>query len=218
MALSFPLLLSEFFVPLAKIQTTFFLGSSVAFNETGSGEVIPADFGPRLWQGSITVQANAYKDIDTLQARIELLFQAGASFRVTQSARRGTVLDPNGTILGASTPQITSVAGNNRDVAISGLPASYVLSQGDLVSFSYLSSPTRSALHRVVTTTTANGSGVIAAVELMPPIRPGYATPININLYDPSCKAVVKPGSFAVPSTSRAIVTTMSFDWQQTLR
>jgi hypothetical protein len=218
MALPFPLSLANLFNGLAKAETRFFLGEATSVTETQGGEILQAAYGARLWQGSITVRGNPYVDLDSLLARAELLMQAGASFRVSQSVRSGPLLDPEGIALGGAMPTITAVAGNNRDITLAGLPAGYVLSQGDLMSFQYLSAPVRHALHRIVTSATANGSGVIGSVEVMPPLRAGFATPIAIDLISPSCKAVIVPGSFKDPATSRAVKTTFSFDWRQTLR
>jgi hypothetical protein len=218
MALSFPLSLANVFNGLAKVETRFFLGEATSVTETQGGEILLAAYGARLWQGSITVRGNAYSNLDLLMVRVALLQQAGASFTVTQSARSGPQADPDGTLLGASTPTITSVAANNQDLTIAGLPVGYVLSQGDLLGFQYLTSPVRRALHQVVTTQAANGSGAISSVQVMPPLRAGFAAPITIDLVNPVCKAVIVPGSFKDPATSRAVKTTFSFDWRQTLR
>lgn len=217
MALSFPLLLGEFFNPLGRVDTTMDLGSAVQSEVTQGGEVIQSAYGARLWTGKVTVRGNTYTNLDQVTARAKLLRQAGASFLVTHPWREGPQADPTGSILGASTPTIVSVAGNMRDVTINGLPAGYLLTNGDLLEFTYLSSPLRYALHEVVTPVTANGGGA-AVVEVMPPLRPGYSTPMSIRLVEPRCKAVMIPDSYQAPVFSRAVQATYSFSWQQTLR
>lgn len=217
MAATFPLDLAGLFNRLARIEATFDLGEAMLSNVTGGGEVITSNHGARLWRGRITGRGQAYIDLDAMTARVDLVRQAGASFFVSPSHRDGPQADPLATILGASTPQITNVNANSRDVTISGLPAAYVLTEGDLVSFNYLSSPVRYGLHKVVTGATANGSGV-ATVELMPPLRPGHSVPFNIRLNKPYCKAVIVPGSYQPPVYDRRGRAVFSFDWMQTLR
>ncbi|MFN9368626.1 MAG: hypothetical protein ACK6CT_07630, partial [Planctomycetia bacterium] len=97
-------------------------------------------------------------------------------------------------------------------------PAGYVLRPGDLLSWTYLTGPLRYALHRVVTTGTANGSGNIGNIEITPPVRTGYSLPVNITLVNPRCKAAIVPGSYQPPSVTPGGIVTFSFDWQQTLR
>ncbi len=217
MALTFPLDLNGLFNRLAKIEASVDPGEALLANVTGGGEIITSAIGARLWRGRITGRGHAFIDLDAMTARIDLVRQAGASFYVAPAHRDGPQADPEGTLLGAATPQITSVNANNRDVTISGLPAAYVLTEGDLVSFTYLASPVRFALHKVVTGAVANGSGV-ASVELMPPLRPGHAVPFTLRLLRPFCKAVIVSGSYQPPVYDRRGRATFSFDWQQTLR
>jgi hypothetical protein len=217
MALTFPLDLAGLFDRLARIEATFDLGEAMLANVTGGGEVITSTHGTRLWRGRITGRGQAFIDLDAMTARVDLVRQAGASFLVTPSHRDGPQADPLATILGAATPEVTTVHANSRDVTISGLPAAYVLTEGDLVSFTYLASPTRFALHKIVTGATANGSGV-ATVELMPPLRPGHSVPFTLRLDRPRCKAVIVPGSYQPPVHDRRGRALFSFDWQQTLR
>jgi hypothetical protein len=218
MALSYPLLLADFYNTLTRPAGTFTLDAAVLQNQTGGGEIITSSIGTRLWRGKIVAQANPFGTLDDVVARLELLLESGASFLVRHPYRKGPAADPNGSILGAATPQITSVNGNNRDVTIGGLPAGYVLRPGDLLSWTYLTGPLRYALHRVVTTGTANGSGNIGNIEITPPVRTGYSLPVNITLVNPRCKAAIVPGSYQPPSVTPGGIVTFSFDWQQTLR
>ena len=217
MALAYPLGLASFFDLIPQVSVTMVPGDAVLANQTGGGEVITSAYGTRLWRGRMTGRGHPYIDLDQITARIELLLGGGASFLITQSSRKGPIDDPDGVTLGAATPQVTLFSVNNRDVTLGGLPPGYTLRRGDLLSFTYLSGPTRYALHRIVTPATANGSGVIST-EVMPPVRPGYATPSPVTLVRPVCKAVIVPGSYQPPQISRDQRAFFSFDWQQTLR
>jgi hypothetical protein len=217
MALSFPLNRAAFFDLMPRRSASMHLGEALIVNQTGGGEVIESAYGSRLWQGSITTQGRVSGDLDEVTARIELLLMGGGSFLMPHPVRIGPAADPAGTILGAATPSITAVNANNRDITISGLPAGYVLRRGDLISWTYLSGPTRYALHRVVTQATANGSGVLTT-EIMPPVRPGHATPQAVTLVNAVCKAKIVHGSYQAPEAEPGAVATLGFSWVQTLR
>jgi len=218
MAITFPLGRTDFFTPLATAEVTFDLSEAMSATETGGGEIIRANYGPRLWQGRVTVRANTYLNLDRLLARAELLRQPGASFLVTPRHRQGPQADPEGTALGSASPTITGMAANTREITLAGLPGGYVLTEGDLIGFTYLTSPTRYALHRIMETRTASGAGGISNMEVSPPVRPGAVWPRPVTLVRPRCKAVVLPGSFEAPLMTRSPRAIFSFAWRQTLR
>lgn len=88
----------------------------------------------------------------------------------------------------------TAIGGSLDTVTLSGLPAGYVLSPGDLMSWEHATNS--QALHRVTEGATANGSGV-ATVTVEPEIRvsPGSSA---VTLHKAWCHAVVDPGSIDV--------------------
>jgi hypothetical protein len=218
MAITFPLGRPDFFTPLARVEAVFELSEAMSVTETGGGEILRADYGPRLWQGRVTVRANTYGTLDRLLARAELLRQPGAAFMVHPSHRAGPQADPEGSALGSASPTITALAANTREITLAGLPGGYVLTEGDMLSFTYLANPTRYALHRVMETRTATGGGGIAAIEVSPPVRPGAVWPRPLTLIRPFCKAVILPGSFEPPVMTRSPRATFSFAWRQSLR
>lgn len=218
MTITFPLARPDFFTPLATVEASFDLSEAYSTTETGGGEILAASYGPRLWQGRVTVRGNTYINLDRIVARAELLRQPGAAFMVHQSHRAGPQADPDGTGLGAASPTITGVAANNRDVTLAGLPGGYVLTEGDLLCFNADTNSNRYALHRVMETRTAGGAGGISGMEVSPPIRPGTAWPRPLTLIRPFCKALIVPGSFEAPVMTRSPRATFSFSWRQSLR
>lgn len=121
--------------------------------------------------------------------------------------------------MGSATPVIATLGANNKSLTVSGLLAGYILSAGGMFHFDYGSSPVRRALHRIVETVTANGSGVTPAFEVRPHFRPGATTGLAIQFINPSAKVKLIPGSFE-PGTGQAGTRRtegMSFQVQQTL-
>lgn len=218
MALTFPLSLSTFAGKYRIDSMTFDLSESRSISQTGAGEILSSDNGPRLWMGSVQLTARRHEDAADLEAVLSILRESGSSFLMTDLRRTGPRGDPDGSWLGAAAPLLDAVATNNRDITISGLPASYVLSRGDLVGWTYLDSPTRYALHRIVTGGDADGSGTCSGIELTPKVRPGFTTGAAISLLRPCCKAIVIPGSVTPGNRNLTATSSMSFRFTQTLR
>lgn len=217
MALTYPLSRTNFMDILPIGEQSHNLPDSMELNRTGAGEQLAADLGDRLWQGKFTLGRLMRTEAGRPEVLIDLLRQAGRSFLVYDTRRSAPLLDPIGTILGASTPTIHTLSGDPRELRITGLPASYVLSPGDYLSFTYGSSPLRYALHRVVATTTAV-AGLTPLFEVTPPIRSGAVTGAAVTLLKAHCKAVILAGS-AEPGVGRRTITEgISFGYVQSLR
>lgn len=218
MPISFPLSLAGFLDLLSVSRVTMTPGESVIQSTTRGGELLRSDVGTRLWSGRVEVAPGSRAEMDQQVALAEALLEAGASFMVARRSRFGPQADPTGAILGANAVTISAVSGDRRDLSLTGLPTGYTLTRGDLLSFAYIASPTRYALHRVLSTRTANGSGLMTQVAVTPLVRPGAAAGNPVTLVRPSCKAVLVPGSFNPDSEGHSLTEGFSFDWRQTLR
>lgn len=219
MAFAFPLDLNDFFGTLTRTSVTFFLSEDVEYHETEGGEIITAERGPRLWTGEVIVSSNLHNEIRRAASRMELLQGAAASFMVTRSPGGGPVYDPTGSRLGNTSPTLSAINANRRDVTLAGLPSGYQLEAGDLLSFTYSTGPVRHALHRVVSPRrTATSAGSMANLELSPPVRAGASTGAAVRLFRPQCKAKVLPGSYTAPRAGLGASGGFTFRWRQTLR
>lgn len=218
MAYTFPMDLADFFDGLKVSTQVFDLSESVEMGETGGGDIITADYGPRLWGGTVSIAANEHYGTAQIVAKIDVLREAGSSFFVYDKAMAGPAGDPYGATLAANQPSLIEVASNNKEIRINGLPSNYQISAGDKISFPYGSNPVRYALHKFVEDRAASGGGTLALTEIRPHVRPGYSLPINAVLVRPFCKAKIVPGSVSVGSSQGAITSGVSFEWRQTLR
>lgn len=219
MALTYPLALATFIDTLLVSRVTCDLPELVEQSRTAGGEQLMADMGERLWTGRIDLGPMKRTEIGRPEALIQVVKQ-GKSFQCYDRRRLYPLLDPTGSILGASSVTILALGGDPREMSLAGLPVGYTLSAGDYLSFAYTSlSVTRQALHKVVdTTVVANGSGQTALFEVVPPIRPGAAAAAAVTLKKPFCKAVMVAGS-ASPSDGRStLYEGLGFDWVQSLR
>lgn len=216
MALTFPADLATFFAAICPISTTFQLGEAALVNQTGGGEVIRSDYGTRLWSGTVTLAPEKPVAIESIMALIRVLQDSRASFLVYPRHKKNPT---GGGALSEPIGAINSLPTNNRLITLKGLPASYVITRGDFLSFTYSSSPTRYAFHQAVESITANGSGVTGQFEVVPPIRPGAAVDDAVQFNRPRLKAVMVPGSLSISELpKRGFADGATFAWRQTLR
>ena len=218
MALAYPLTRAQFMDILPISAQSLTLPEQMELNRTGSGEQLAADLGDRLWQGEITLGRLMRSEAGRSEVLIDLSRQAGRSFLLYDTRRPAPLLDPTGSILGAATPTIDTLSGDPRELRVTGLPAGYVLSPGDYLSFTYGASPVRYALHRVVATTTASGLGLTPLFEVTPHIRSGAVIGAAVTLRKAHCKAVILAGSVKDGVGRRTITEGIGFGYVQTLR
>lgn len=207
MALTYPLSLSSFFGGLAMVQWTFTLTQSVEASETGGGEILTMEHGPRLWEGTVTLNTRSHADAEEVNALVEHLFSPEVSFLAFPPHRA--------TALAAGT---VSDQRNKKEIRIAGLPSGTVLRRGQYVSWQYGSNPSRYALHRLLEPATASSTGLTGWAQVEPKIRDGLSNGTAAVLGKPLCKAKAVPGSLT-PSGHRPLVSSgASFAWRQTLR
>ncbi|WP_167738096.1 hypothetical protein [Leisingera sp. NJS201] len=216
MALAWPLPLSEFFDTLPIARITSRPGAANTTSETHGGDVIKHRLGSRLWGGRIVLDKDHHSAIAAIEARLSLLDEPGASFLLWDTRQPHPAADPEKFILGSSAPVIEALNPNNRELDISGLPAGYILSRGDLLGFTYGANPTRYAYHRIATGAVASGAGVAADIEVTPFIRPGAALGAAITLGNPVLKATLTTAQYGEGRS--AVTEGGSFNWLQTLR
>lgn len=183
----------------------------------GGGQILVADLAPKHWEFEITLINMEGKDVRKVQALIEALDEGMNSFFLYDPRAAYPITDAGGLVLGASEVKIASLDGSDsRFLSLKGLPAGYVLSIGDMLSFDF-GTPSKRALHRIVAGGTADGTGVTPALEVRPHILPGAAVDAVVNLKKPSARVKIVPGTFD-PGTARQMLTSgMGFKARQVL-
>ena len=194
MALTFPLALNQFFNGLPISQGSPELLDAYQISETAGGEMLSAAIGNRLWQLEVAIATRSYAEGEQIKAKLDVLRYPGRSLLVHSFPLIAPQADPKGVQLGSAIPRIQSVASNNREITISGLPIGYVLTPGDFLSFTYGSNPTRYAMHQIAVGGTANSGGVVT-VEISYFVASGWSANAAITLIKPVFKAVLKPGA-----------------------
>ena len=219
MAFAFPMAVADFLdlLPIKSLSLECPEVSEVS--RTSGGELIPANIGTRLWQGEVKLGRIRRQKAREIEALIDVMRASGASFMAYRTTSPFPAADPDGSLLGAATPQIKALSNDARIIQLKGLPAGYTLTRGDELSFSYRTDPVRFALHRVAeVSVTATGAGETAFFQVTPNLRPGAAVDAAVQLIKPQCKAMIVPGSVRPGHTNRFITDGMNFDFMQTLR
>lgn len=212
--------------PRAMPTTRFRPGSLLALERqqtmapTRGGLVQVAELGAPLWKMRyMTVPMGEAQGL-AWEAWISSLRGGARTFKAVHPARRTAVAYPNGygglnrhaggAFDGTATLQAVAVA--LETVTLSGLPSTFKLSDGDLLSF--VPSGTRQALHRVTEGGTASAGVLTVAIE--PSIRPGYTLNASVALASPWAKAVIDQSTVQIDWQLRRICS-VSFDAWQTL-
>jgi hypothetical protein len=222
MALAFPLTTAQFQETFRIEELTLDTPGQQEIAQTGAGEVLVRDLGPRLWRGQVTVSNYRFDCGAGIRAKIDVLRRPGASFLFYDPRKPFPAEDPDGRVINAwgSTTQLRSVNANRRDITLGGLPSGYELSPGDYISFTYGTNPVRYAMHQLVTGVKAPASAgaTTAAFEVTPPIREGYALNAAVRVTKAVFKAVLVPNTFEGGTLTGLSRNGMTFEFIQTLR
>jgi hypothetical protein len=216
MAISLPLSLNDFADRLKISEVKWKVQRYDELSGLGTGDVLAAEMAPPRITGTVTLAPMRHAEAAAVQALIEVL-EPAQSFYLYDPRGMFPIADPNGSILGASSPVIFTLGVNNKSMQVSSLPGGYVLSLGDWLSFDYASDPVRRAFHRIVEKATANGSGVTPSFEVRPHFRPGATTGLAVTLIKPAPKVFIMPDSFDPGTTDfkRGVTEGMSFQVMQ---
>ena len=167
---------------------------------TWGGLVQSIGQGRRLWRMRYDLVTLREADAESVISAIRRLRGTTRRFRAINPLRRVAQAYPNGYagLVRAGggafdgTATLFAIGEALDTVTLSGLPAGFVLTPGDFMSWAF--GGTRQALHAVVVGGVANGSGIVS-VTLEPTIIPGVETGATVALLNPWCKASLVKGS-----------------------
>lgn len=112
---------------------------------------------------------------------------------------------PTGGSFSGSTAAILAVGGDGVSISLSGLPAGFAGSIGDMLSVTYGDgSPAAVQLLQAMEAFTANGSGNTSAFEVRPAIPAGVTTGKAVSVKKASCHMMLVPDSFSFPKDPSA--------------
>jgi hypothetical protein len=162
----------------------------------GSGQVLIAELATPLWSVEINTPLTEFDDGREIRAILNDLSRPGATFEIYDPIAQYPRADPDGSILGAATPQLASIDGDAKP-AIKGLPVGYKLSRGDYFQMDVSG---RRYFFEVSEPAVANGSGVTPNFKVFPAFP--ISIPVNtaITLKQPKLKCQFVAGENAYGS------------------
>lgn len=217
MAITFPRPLSEFIETLKIQSIEWDIRRNDQFSGLGNGQILSANVAPPLWNGSVRLALMSYDEYTKIRARIATLDGSMNSFHVYGPPRLYPQSDPDGSILGASVVTIDTLGSDNKSLRLTGLPAGYQLTEGDLFSYTF-SSGTYQAMHMICEDAIANGSGLTPFFEIRPHLFPDVTVGTGVTLIKPTAKAIIVPNSLRLGSISGQSVNGAAFDVIQRLK
>ncbi|NOX39758.1 MAG: hypothetical protein GXP05_04390 [Alphaproteobacteria bacterium] len=134
---TFPLALTDFLdlLPISKLVLDN--PEQVEASGTGGGEIITAELAPQLWTGEIKLTRMNRNAALRAGALIDMVRGPSRGFMVCDMTRRGPAFDPDGSYIAAFSPVISALNADNLQIKISGLPAYYTLTRGDMLGWQY---------------------------------------------------------------------------------
>jgi hypothetical protein len=165
-------------------------------SRVAGGKTYVKDLGDPLWTLTAQSRQMSPNELDYWRARLDAMENGLQTFYGWQMSRYYPIKYPRGTWpTGSSfngTATLLSVGTNSKSISISGLPAGYVVSVGDMVQVG-------TDLHRVMEDSTASGAGETSEFEVRPHIWPGVAAggspATTVIVKRPACVMAIVPGS-----------------------
>jgi hypothetical protein len=198
--------------------STLAIERQLAQSPTRGALVQVAELGTPIWKARY--QTVPVREAVGLQweAWLASLRGGARTFRAVHPFRRTALAYPGGygglTRHGGGafdgTCTLSAVATPLDAVTLSGLPSTFVLSVGDLLSFSPAGS--RQALHRVVEGGTASAGVLVVGVE--PALKPGATIGATVSMLSPWAKAVVDQKTIRIDWQAPALATVTFEAWQ----
>jgi len=217
MTISFPLSLASFFDDLPMSILQFELGENVeSAGETGKGEILASTKGSRLWFGAVSIVPDSPRQLDKIIAKINTIREAGATFMVGDPIHEHLENDLGGIVARANTVTVHSVALNNKEMILSGMPDGFSLEIGD--QFSVAHSNGSFSYYSVQREAIFDTNSLSELVEVRPHISANVAAGASVQFFKPALKATYVPGSYSGGERRAAIANGVSFSWSQTLK
>lgn len=155
-----------------------------------AGSIYSRAMGPTLWSCSYTTVPMVNSAAARLLARLYRCEEDGDVFEGYDPRHPNPTSSPGTGGLGSVV--IAGISSDNREVSLSGLPGSFVVTAGDYLAWSHSSGR---VLHRFSEDRVAGTGGVLALTEVVPPVLPGGTTGANVTMRKASALFAIVPGS-----------------------
>lgn len=127
--------LADFFDKLKIADYSLYPAENLIHSQTGAGQIITAEMGPRLWRGSITLAPMSHADAFAQGSLVQEMMNPGAKFAMTEKKRQHPQADPGSVIGAGSGWQLVSTSNSNGYTFGDSGRGGYKITAGDRFSY-----------------------------------------------------------------------------------
>lgn len=201
------------FADLIRVSSsTFHQGWQQQRSMTGGGETRYADRAPALWTVELQTPPMEHAEAEGLMALANSRAGGLKTFLLYNHKMPYPSSDPDGSIIGSTVPSLGTIT-DRLHVAFTGFPNDYVIPLGTY--FGIIFDTSRYYLGQFAEPKVANGSGVVSATEIWPPLPAMISGTPDIIIKKPVAKFRLTPGS-AYPSSISPVHSTFKLSAEQT--
>jgi hypothetical protein len=170
----------------------------------GSGDIWQAELADPIWRAVVTLGRGLHQELKTVAARIRALEGAKQAFLLADPLSLFPADDPDGLILGSAAVAIRAT-GNRYLAQLTGLPADYILTEGDKMQLPYgtVEAP-RYAFVEVSRTIQASAGG-LADVPVFPRLPMTLTMGTTVILKRPACAMIIQPTTHKSGTARRSV-------------
>lgn len=216
MVLANPLPVNGFARVIRKQSVKFELAYNNEQSGLPKGQRIVAEMGDPYWTAEFGLINMEGPDARKVQGLFESMDGGIRDFYLYDPRCEFPIADPDGSILGAATVQITTTR-NANELKFQG-PNGYTYTPGDMFHYDYGPSLAYRALHRIVglDPIVANGAGATDWFEIRPYLPdPSVGTPKTVTLIRPSCRMKLELGGYDSGTARQMMTSGMTFRCNQ---
>jgi hypothetical protein len=195
------------------VSTKFDLFYRQSRSRSAGGTTYSKDFGTPIWKATYQSRIMRPNELSKWKAIIKSLDGGLNAFKGRDMVRRYPIAYPRGSwptggaFSGSAT--LAVVGSSNKDIDISGLPAGFKFSTGDMLQIG------TTDLHQVMADVTASGAGYATGVELRPHLWPGVVAGRTVLVKDPACVMIPDPDTINTDAEETQGIGRVSFDaWE----
>lgn len=171
----------------------------------GSGDMWQAELADPFWKANVTLALGSLLRLKKVAARIRALEGAKESFLLVDPLSPFPAADPKGTIVAGAAVKIRAT-GNRYLAQVNGLPANYVLTEGDKMQIVYGTQEAPRYAFVEVSQDVIGTAGGIADIVVFPRLPMSLAIGAPVTLARPACAMIIQPTTHK-PGTARRTVT-----------
>lgn len=176
------------------------------FSRIAGGGAIRKELGSPVWWAQYVSRTLKPSEIDIYRSRLDLLEGGMQKFYGLNPSRCRPILYPSSNNVFpdfSGTGSLLSIAANNKEIAINGLPVGYMISAGDMLQIG------DTDLYTVGRGAVAETGGIAYDVEVRPHLWTTSTVGLPVKLYRPTCLMAIDPAEVSIdvsPDTGKGTI------------